>query len=68
MIEADRLFVACPRCAAWPMVANVALSHWPGQRKLSFRCSRCGYQETVSLTGSVRRDSDVVTSSSDRHN
>jgi hypothetical protein len=46
VLKTDLLFNACSRCSAWPMSANVAQSKW-GSRKISFRCSRCGHQETV---------------------
>ena len=46
VFKTDLLFNACSRCSAWPMSANVAESKW-GNQKISFRCSRCGHQETV---------------------
>jgi hypothetical protein len=45
VFKTDLLFDACSRCSAWPMSANVAESKW-GNQKISFKCSRCGHQET----------------------
>lgn len=34
MVEANSLFVACPRCSAWPMAANVTVPNWRTVRKV----------------------------------
>jgi hypothetical protein len=52
MLEVDRLLVACPRCLAWPMSANVAAPNWTGPGGIRFRCASCGHQETVPLPSS----------------
>jgi transposase-like protein len=52
VVEADSLFVACPRCSAWPMAADVAVSKggYSSRREMQFRCPRCGHQVTAQLT------------------
>jgi DNA-directed RNA polymerase subunit RPC12/RpoP len=47
VVESDRLFVACPRCSAWPMAANVDVLNWHTRREIRFRCPRCGHQVTA---------------------
>ena len=49
MLEADRLLIACPRCGAWPMSANVANTNWARPGKISFRCPGCGHQESAPM-------------------
>jgi uncharacterized C2H2 Zn-finger protein len=51
VVEADSLFVACPRCSAWPMAAGVAGRGGCGSlRDMRFRCPRCGQQVIARLT------------------
>jgi hypothetical protein len=47
VVEADSLFVACPRCSAWPMAANVTTPNWAGRREISFSCPCCRHEVTV---------------------
>jgi hypothetical protein len=56
VLEADHLFIGCPRCSAWPMAANVAVPIPPGQREISFRCAHCGRKEAANrgLTSELR--------------
>jgi hypothetical protein len=47
LVEADSLFVTCPRCLAWPMAAHVADR---GIRSdVRFMCPRCGHKLTAQL-------------------
>src|ERR1700687_2745821 len=49
VVEANSLFVACPRCSAWPMAANVTVLNWRTVREVRFRCPRCDHQVTALL-------------------
>ncbi|MBV9249173.1 MAG: hypothetical protein JO227_08030 [Acetobacteraceae bacterium] len=48
MVDPEHVLIACPRCHAWPMSASLPKSRWSGPNEVSFRCARCGHQETVS--------------------
>ena len=54
VVEADSLFVACPRCSAWPMAANVIVLDWRTDSEVRFRCPRCDHQVTALLTSPSR--------------
>ena len=55
MVDPDHVLMACPHCHAWPMAASLPKSRWTGSNEVSFRCARCGHQETVS----TRKASDA---------
>ncbi|MGX9428854.1 MULTISPECIES: hypothetical protein [Bradyrhizobium] len=48
MLETNDLLVNCPKCGAWPMAVG---SHKDmlAQPEITFRCSRCGSEETGRL-------------------
>ena len=56
MVEADSLFVACPRCSAWPMAANVTVLDWRTDSEVRFRCPRCDHQVTAPRPPSRSKD------------
>lgn len=46
MSRPDRLLFTCPSCSAWPMPVTVRPPRWGGdERRLSFKCFRCGHSE-----------------------
>ena len=53
MVDPDHVLVACPRCHAWPMSASLPKSRWAGPNEVSFRCARCGQQETISTRKAI---------------
>ena len=48
MLETNDLLVKCPKCGAWPMAVSGRRS-MVAQPEVSFRCSRCGSEETGRL-------------------
>ena len=53
MLDPARFLIACPRCATWPMAANVKRSTWAAMpREVSFVCGRCGSREAAIVSAS----------------
>ena len=52
VVDADRLFVSCARCSAWPMAANVAVP---------------GHLENVRIPSTVHREAGVEASAVAEH-
>jgi transposase-like protein len=42
-LAADAVLIACPKCQAWPMAANIVKLSWASRPTMQFTCAKCHF-------------------------
>jgi hypothetical protein len=42
-LAADAVLIACPKCHAWPMAANIVKPSWASRPTMQLTCAKCHF-------------------------